>query len=449
MKIARYGFWLGNVAHTSLLLAGVFCLYWLGACYPLQTDVTRDTLNSLEPGSTQVLQQMHGPVHLSVFSTEQDARLGDVRKLIRQFVALYQRTKPDITLSFIDPVKHPDEARNADIRANGEMVIEYEGRREHLTTLNEQALTSALLKLAHGQEQLVMYVTGHGERKLDGPANHDLGEFGKRLEHSGFHVGSLNLALAPDVPANASQLVITHPQADWLPGEVDKLMRYVDRGGNVLWLIDAEPLRGLQPLAKKLRLALNPGIVLDPDAEQMRAPATWALGSNYPPHPITRNFSLITAFPFARALAAEKNGLWQYHTVVEAAPRGWVSARVPKSAESMPRFDTSRDLRGPAAIAVALQRNIGGHEQRIVVVGSGSFLANTYAGNGGNLDLGVSIVNWLSNDDKLITIVPRAAKDHTVTLSRLQLAFVSIGTVIVLPLALGLVGGILWWRRRS
>lgn len=448
MNGIRRKFWLANFAYAALLLAGAVGLYWLAACYPLQHDVTQDTLNSLEPGSIQVLQEMQGPVHLSVFSTKQDVKLGDVRNLIRQFVARYQRAKPNITLSFVDPVQHPDEARSADIQANGEMVVEYEGRREHLTTLDEQALTGALLKLAHGQEQLVMYVTGHGERRLDGPANHDLGEFGKRLGHSGFRIGGLNLALAPDVPANASLLVITHPEADWLPGEVDKLMRYVDHGGNVLWLIDAEPLRGLQPLAKKLGLVLKSGIVLDPDAEQMRAPATWALGSGYPPHPITRNFNLITAFPFARALEQEKNGLWQSRTVVEAAPRGWVSIRAPREGEGTPRFDTSREVRGPAAIALALQRNTGGHEQRMVVVGSGSFLANTYAGNGGNLDLGVNIVNWLSNQDKLIAIAPRAAKDHTVTLSRLQLAFIGIGLVIVAPLVPVLTGAALWWRRR-
>jgi len=44
------------------------------------------------------------------------------------------------------------------------------------------------------------------------------------------------------VPSNGSVLVITQPQINLLPGEVDKLLRYVDGGGNLLWLLDAEPL---------------------------------------------------------------------------------------------------------------------------------------------------------------------------------------------------------------
>jgi gliding motility-associatede transport system auxiliary component len=447
MKLLSLRPLLASLAFAATLLGAAFALYQLAAHYPFQTDITWNASNSLEPGSIHVLQQLHGPVQLTVFSTEQDAQRGDMRKLIRRFVALYQRYKPDISLSFVDPAQHPDEARRADIQNNGEMVVEYDGRREHLTQLNEQSLTGALLSLAHRQEQLVMYVTDHGERKLDGRANYDLGEFGKRLGRLGFRIGSLDLALAQDVPDNVSLLVITQPQTDWLPGELDKLLRYLGNGGNLLWLMDAGPLHGLERLSARLGLKLTPGIVIDPDAGQMRAPATWALGTSYPAHAITRNFSLVTAFPFARALGWNKTGSWQYDALVEAAPRGWVSASIPGS-RSRPSFHKGRDVPGPATIAVAMQRNIHDRQQRIVVVGSGAFLANTYAGNGGNLDLGINMVNWLSEQDSLITIAPRAARDNTVTLGRRQLAFISIGLVIGLPLLLILVGGVVWWRRR-
>jgi ABC-type uncharacterized transport system involved in gliding motility auxiliary subunit len=447
MKPASLRLPLTNLAFALVLLAAAVVLYLLAARSPFQQDITWNASSSLEPGSIQTLQQLHGPVKLTVFSTEQDVQHGDLRRLIRQFVALYQRYKPDISLSFVDPVKHPDEARRADIQNNGEMVVEYQGRRKHLTRLNEQSLTGALLSLAHRQDQLIMYVTNHGERRLDGQANYDLGEFGKQLEHLGFRISSINLALAQDVPDNVSLLVVTQPQADWLPGEINKLLRYVDNGGNLLWLLDPGSLHGLQRLSQKLGLKLTPGIVIDPDAQQMRAPATWALGTNYPPHAITRNFSLITAFPFARALGWRKIKDWHYQTLVDAAPRGWISPTRPRN-QSRPSFHKGRDVPGPVTIALAMQRSIHGHNQRIVVVGSGSFLANTYAGNGGNIDLGINMVNWLSKQDKLITIPPRAAKDNTVNLSKTQLEFISIGLVIVLPLMLALVGGIVWWRRR-
>lgn len=436
---------LKNIVFSVLLCAAAAALYQLAVRYPLQRDLTQSASNSLDTSSVQALQQLPGALKITVYATAQDARLGDLRKLVREFVALYQRYKPDIALSFVDPLKQPDEARKADIQVNGEMLVEYGGRREHLTMLNEQSLTSALLRLAHTKANLVMYVDGHGERKLEGPANHDLGEFGKRLKQNGFNLSPLSLTLVQDVPQNASMLVITQPQLNMMPGEMDKLLRYIANGGNLLWLVDAEPLHGLERLAEELGVMLTPGIVIDPAAVEMGAPANWALGAGYPPHPVTQNFNLITVFPFARAIAPEEGRDWQYDPLVEVAPRGWLSTYLP---QAKPRFDANRDVPGPVNIALALQRSVNDREQRIIVVGSGSFLANAYSGNGGNLDLGINMVNWLANEEKLITLQPRAVKDGAINLSRAQLTLIGGGLLFALPLLLVLAGGLLWWRRR-
>ena len=450
MKFPQTKLLFKNIAFVIVLTVVAVALYQLAARYPMQWDFTQSASNTLEDSSVDVLKQLPGEIKLTVYATEQDASQGDIHKLIRDFVALYQRYKPDITLTFIDPVKQPEEARKVNIHANGEMLVQYGGRAEHLTVLGEEALTGALLRLAHSKDKLLMYLDEHGERKLEGIANHDLGEFGKRLQQNGYHLGSLHLTIAQDVPVNASMLLITQPQIDLLPGEVDKLLRYVAQGGNILWLLDAEPLHGLEPLAEKLGLLLTPGIVIDPAAEEMRAPANWALAAGYPPHPATHNFNLITVFPYARAIGSEENGLennetWQRTTLVEAAPRGWVGSR---TTQTKPQFDKNHDVPGPVAIALALQRDINDRDQRIVVVGSGSFLANAYSGNGGNLDLGINMVNWLANEEKLIAIQPRSVKDSAVTLSKTGLAIISGVFLLVLPALLILVGGVIWWRRR-
>jgi len=435
-----------NLLFVLILIGVATGLGYLAAHHHVQRDVTYNTINSLEPASIEVLKQLDGPVNFTVYATEQDARLGDIRKIIRDFLSLYQRYKPDINLVFVDPSKETEKARAAQIRFNGEMVVEYAGRSEHLAKVNEQIVTSTLLRLAHTRDQTVMYLDGHGERKLDGIANFDLGSlFGAKLRQNGFHLGSLNLALAQEVPGNVSVLVITQPQLDLMPGEVDKLLRYVDRGGNLLWLMDAGPLHGLERLAEKLDLQLPPGIVIDPAAAEMNAPATWSLGATYPPHPVTRNFNLITAFPSARPLLWNENPGWQHQVLVEVAPRGWVSRNPPKG---KPVFDKQHDIPGPAVIAMALQRRTNNREQRIVVVGNGAFLSNSFAGNGGNVDLGMNMVNWLAGEEHLITLQPRAAKDSNLVLSKSQLGIISGIFLLVLPLLLAGVGGYIWWKRR-
>jgi len=435
-----------NVIFVLLLAVIALGIGYLATRFHAQQDITHNANNSLDSTSIAVLNQMSEPINITVYATEHDAKLGDIRKILGNFISLYQRYKPDIELAFIDPSKEEQKTRAAGIQLNGEMVIEYAGRNEHLTQINEQTVTRTLLRLAHARNQKVMYLDGHGERKLDGIGNHDLGKpFGARLIQNGFQLGNLNLALAQEIPDNVNVLIITHPQINLMPGEVDLLLQYVERGGNLLWLIDAEPLHGLERLADKLDILLPPGIVIDPAASNVNAPAHWSLGATYPPHDITRNFNLITIFPSARPLVVKENTDWQHHTLVEVAQRGWVSS---KARINELRFDKKHDTPGPAIIAMALQRQIEDREQRIVVVGNGAFIANSYAGNGGNVDLGINMVNWLAGEEHLITLQPRSAKDSNLTLSSLHLNIVGIGFLIFVPLLLAGVGGYIWWTRR-
>ena len=457
-QLINYSLQFKNLSYSLLLLLAAIALYQLVSIYPLHWDATRNANNSLTSSSVDILKHLHGTVNMTMYSHSKDADLGDIEDTVRRILAPYKRIKSDITLTFINPGKNTDAMGKTEIHASRKMVVEYAGRSEEITLLNEQSISSTLLRLAHSKNQKLMYVDGHGERKLDGIASRDLGDFGKKLKQNGFQISSLNLAIAQDVPGNASMLVITQPQIKLLPGEVDKILRYVDNGGNLLWLLDAEPLHGLERLAAKLGILLTPGIITDPDAQKMNVPDNWALGASYPPHPVTRNFNLTTVFPHARALGREDsngqadnegstlNKQWQRSTLVEAASNGWVSRNhIPKK----PRFDKNRDTPGPFSMAIALERNVNERQQRVVVVGSGSFLANYYAGNGGNIDLGVNMVNWLAYEEHLITTQPRATLDSAITLSKNQLNMISYGFLIALPLLLAVIGGISWWRRRA
>ena len=400
---------------------------------------------SLSEASVEILQKLQGPVQVTAYATEQHAQLGDIRKIIADFVALYQRVKPDLSLTFIDPVAQPILTQEADVQVNGEMVIKFNQRIEHLTAINEQAFSNALMRLARAEDKLIVALSGHGERRLDGNANYDLGEFGRHLRTNGFNSQSLNLAIEQDVPVNASMLMIASPQTDLLPGEVDKILNYVDRGGNLLWLVDQESLRGLLALAEKLRLTLTPGVVVDPQAEQLKAPVTFALGAIYGQHVITGNFDYITVFPFSRQITIDESEEWSSVSLVEAAPEGWVETG---DLNSEIVFDQADDVAGPISIAVALTRSIQDREQRIVVVGSGHFLANTYLGNGSNLDFGINLINWLTGDEALIVIQPRATLDSNLILSESELTLIAVVFLVLLPVLFLVSGTVIWWHRK-
>src|SRR3989304_6275677 len=116
---------LRNLLFVLLLLGIASGLGYLATRYHVQRDITHNASNSLEPASVEVLRQLSGPVNITVYATEQDARLGDIRKIVRGFISCHRRYKTDINLVFIDPGKEADKARAARVQLNGEMVLEY------------------------------------------------------------------------------------------------------------------------------------------------------------------------------------------------------------------------------------------------------------------------------------------------------------------------------------
>ena len=145
-------------------------------------------------------------------------------------------------------------------------------------------------------------------------------------------------------------------------------------------------------------------------------------------------------------VAATVGELNDLYTLVEVAQDGWLETG---SIDKNVAFDPKQDVKGPIVVAAALERSIGDRKQRVVVTGSGHFLANQFVGTLGNLDLGVNMLNWLAGDEALITVQPRTRSDLTLEFSRGGLALVGFGFLLVLPLALLVCGGVIWWRRRK
>jgi ABC-type uncharacterized transport system involved in gliding motility auxiliary subunit len=453
----RFQLLVQNSFFVVLFLMLVILLGYLASQYRFAKDITQANRNILTQGSINVLKQMKEPVNITVFATKDDAASGDnFRKGMIDFVARYQREKKNINLTFINPSVEPKLAQDAGVKQDGEIVVEYQKRIEHIIPpIAEQEMTNLLVRLSRTNQQAVMYLDGHGERNLLGIKNHDLGEFGKQLEKKGFKFANPDLTIAQSVPSNGAMLVIASPQVDVSEVEAKKIKTYLESGGNLLWLLDDDNLRGLNEVAEYLGLQVSPGIALDMASAQYGADARVAFASLYGEHAITTNFMLRTLFPEAHQVTAkgtDENG-WKVSNLVEVAPNGWLtSEKLAKDAK--PVFNEKKDKRGPVNIGVALERIYGKKGQRVVVMGNGNFLSNTFITNGGNLDLGVNMVNWLAGDDNLITIQPMPLKDINVTIPDTDSGRLVAWTVFhafqyFIPLGMLIAGFYFWWKRRK
>jgi len=453
----RFQLFVQNGFFVVLFLLLVILVGYLTSEYRVARDITQANRNILTQGSINILKQMKGPINITVFATKDDASSGDnFRKGMIDFVARYQREKKNIYLTFINPSEEPKLAQEAGVKSDGEIIVEYQKRSEHINPpIAEQEMTNLLVRLSRTNQQPIMYLDGHGERNLLGVKNHDLGEFGKQLESKGFKFANPDLTIAPAVPQNGAMLVVASPQVDVTDIEAKKIKAYLDAGGNLLWLLDDNNYRGLKEVAEYLGLDVSQGTVLDLASAQYGADARVSFASLYGEHPITTNFMLRTLFPEAHEVTArgtDENG-WKVSQLVEVAPNGWLSAeKLAKDAK--PVFNEKNDKRGPINIGVAIERTYGKKGQRVVVMGNANFLSNTFITNGGNLDLGINIVNWLAGDDKLITIQPMPLKDINVRIPDTDTGRAVAWTVFhafqyFIPFGVMIIGFFFWWKRRK
>ncbi|HEB97376.1 MAG TPA: hypothetical protein ENI96_13220 [Sedimenticola thiotaurini] len=434
---------LENLLFYLLLAAAIALAGWLGDRYGRAWDWSDSARNSLGSASVQLLQRLDAPLEMVSFAPPDPA----LRQRIGDILERYRRQRPDLVrIRFVDPARQPQLTRELGIRLAGELRLGYRGRSENLRTLDEEHISNAIQRLLLRGESWIVGLTGHGERRLDGSANHDLGEFGRELERKGYRVQSLNLAESPEIPDNTGLLVIAGPQEDYLPGEVKQIRRYLEQGGNLLWLLDPGPLHGLEPIASRLGLTLLPGTIVDAEAGALGLDdPTVAVVSRYPEQAAVRRFDRITLFPGAAALRVKPGAGWQVAALLQTQARSWnetgpIRGRVRRDPEQ-------GEQAGPLDLGIALTRNQP-RDQRVLLLGDGDFLSNAFLGNAGNLDLGLALVRWLSHNDNLIQIPARTAPDQNLELSRGAGLAIGLGFLILLPLGLLLTGVLIWWRRQ-
>ena len=226
----------------------------------------------------------------------------------------------------------------------------------------------------------------------------------------------------------------------------------------------------LLALAEYLGIEFLEGVIVDPSTQNydIKSP-DYAIVTDYPPHAVNNGFSTLTLFPQAAGIerlpgyfeeitgaSAESSDAKEFNVtpLLNTVERSWIETSPLKNSV---RFDDKYDTAGPINIALSLTRALANEEianeklskqQRIIVLGDGDFLSNTFLGNGGNLTLGMNIFNWLSYDEQYLAIPKQLNNDVILHMSPVNLSLLGAFFLFVIPLLLIMSGSVIWLKRR-
>jgi ABC-type uncharacterized transport system involved in gliding motility auxiliary subunit len=457
------------VASVLVVLAILAAINYLGTRHNKRWDLTAAKQFSLSDQTRKVLQDLKQPVHIRVF-----ARSDDFERF-RDRLDEYTYATKQVTVDFIDPEKKPALAQQYGVTALGTVVFEYAGRNEKATSDGEQELTNALIKVVQGRQPKVYFVQGHGEKDTTSADRTGYNGITTALTSDNFVVDKVVLAQQTAVPADADVLVIAGPRTDFLAPEIDMLKAYLAQGGKLLIMLDPvlkpdQPqLTGLEALLKDWGISADHDIVLDVSGmgRLIGTDESVPVAASYPSHPITQNFNLLTAYPLARSMTPIEGGT-SGHTaqpIIETSRSSWGETDLKGLAGGQPAKADESDKKGPVPLgdAVSAPATPSGTkpdpkagdnqpdkkaETRLVAIGDSDFASNAALGVQGNRDLFLNTINWLVQQENLISIRPHDAEDRRITLTADQERRIFFLTVLIVPGLILLAGVQTWWRRR-
>ena len=453
MKInprTRFQLRLQSTLSMLLLIAVVGLLAWLSTQYRVRVDLTEGQRNSLGEPTRRLLSQLEESVTIQAFVSPSNA----LKEVYEELFARYRQIQPLVEYEIHNPDLVPEKLEEYGVLRDGEVAIELGGRRENLPRVSEATVTNAIARLMRQGDRFIAFLEGHGERSPFGQRNADYNLFAGRLEQKGFAIETVNLVKSPEIPGNTTALVIADAATELLPGEIQAIARWLDRGGNLLWLSEPDSRNNLDPVAEYLDIEFLPGVVIDPTSQVLGLKRVdFALVADYGRHPITNAIDAVSLYPRARALryAGDENA-WKATPLLLTNASSW-NETGPLEGD-IEAGDNEGEETGPLTLGWALTRSFQHPDgslktQRIVIVGDADFLASQFIGNGANEPLGIDMINWLSYDDALIAINPKSAPDTELDLSRNAQIFIFVAFMLLLPLGLVIAGIVIWRRRRS
>jgi len=326
--------------------------------------------------------------------------------------------------------------------------------KEIVAFASETEILKGVLRLLNPGNNVVYFLTGHGERDIEQAGEAALTRAKATLESKNYTVKTLNLLAENQVPEDASVIVIAGPIQPISGDEVNLLKAYLSKGGSLMVMEDPTALTEFgdqsDPLADMLAqdwgITYNNDVVIDLNSPQPTT-ATAAYYDNS--HPVTVNMNnLVAFFPFSRSLnMSGATGETTLAPLVQTNERSWGETDFQSlTGGGQVGLDTG-EIPGPLTLAVAGENSATGG--RVVVFGTSNFAVDQIFDAYGNGDMFVNSVDWAAEQEDLANMTPKTPTERTFNIpGQFQWIVILLGSVFIIPGLVVLAGVSAWLARR-
>ena len=442
-----------SIVVTALVLGVLVMANVLAARGTQALDLTHGGLNTLAPQSVLAAQRL--TVDLQVVGLFR-AGANNGQREAETLIDLYAAQSPHVKYRTENVDTAIQDVRLYGVKIADTIVLDYRGKTELLTpgAQSEQDITSALIKLESDHVPVVCWAVGDGERDLK-ENNQSYGYTGVAdlLSRNNFAAHDLLLSQAVTIPADCDVIAVVGPSHPLTEASIKSLADYLAASGKLLLAVepwqDAKVTESANAIVKPFGLTFAGGLVIEPDTSRAASgdPTTPAIIS-FGASPISKDLAGTYAF-FPQTTAITGTAV----PAVSAVPIGETSSTsygIASVRRDLAR--TNADKGGPFVIMETIEKPSVAKKMRIALAGTGSFAENATLppnASGANLQLALATFQWLTEQDSLISIPPKASRNLPLTLTQQQQSLLIFTTGLLLPSLIAFGGLGVWWRRRA
>jgi ABC-type uncharacterized transport system involved in gliding motility auxiliary subunit len=415
-------------------------------------DLTEDKTNTLASELSSALDSLPEKVIATAFFS-QASSTESAEKLLSNIKA---NSNGKFDYTFVNPDRDPQAALSAGITGDGKIQLKMGERSEIVAFVSETEILKGILRLLNPGNNVIYFLTGHGERDIENPGDAAMTRAKATLESKNYIVKPLNLIAENQIPEDATAIVIAGPLQPVTADEVSLMNDYLDNGGSLIVMEDPTSLTEFgdakDPLADMLNenwgITFNDDIVIDLNSPQ----PTTAVATYYDTyHPVTVNMNRLAAyFPFTRSLAMSGGPESVTLTpLVQTNERSWGETDSESLTGGGQVGLDPGEISGPLTLAIAGENSTTGG--RVIAFGTSNLAVDQIFDAYGNGDMFVNSVDWAAEQEDLANITPKTPTERTFNIpGQFQMLAIILGSVFIIP-GLVVVAGISSWlaRRRQ
>ncbi|OGS98524.1 MAG: hypothetical protein A3F73_08050 [Gallionellales bacterium RIFCSPLOWO2_12_FULL_59_22] len=461
-RSTKYAFNTAVMSVVFMLIIGLIA--GMSIKYKVRVDLTGDSRYTLSAQTIKILKSLKDDIEVVAFYRSDER----TRQAMFDLLSEYSYHSSKFNFRFVDPDRDPTETVKYGITSYRTTVLKHGDQQEVVGTESENKLTNALLKLINKDIKVFYFVGGHGEKRIDSKEESGYGYLKEAIERENHQVRDLLLISAEKVPEDAAVLVVSGPETDYLSGELDKITAFVKKGGRVLFMVDPGGAPGLANYLGGFGFEIKNDFIIDKLSQVYGANyLTPVVVEYHKNHPVTRDFDLATFFPIARSVHIKEDTAKGSYDLAKTSDKSWaVSGKLTREDEE---FDPARHQRGPlgvvavTAVEVNVGDNLAGNNSqagggqdsvktwgKILVAGDSDFVSNKFIKMAGNRDFMLNMLNWLAEENVLISVRKKEPGLTPLMLTAVQGKIVFWLSVVIVPSLLLVAGlGVTARRRRG